>query len=244
MVHHNFPSIEGYDIVIEEYSILRLSENQPYQKMHKYQVYYAPLVYALFAIFLIFSIDFVLFNRTRMGNMTPMVHPKSEWVRLYLGKLLYLFFALILPLIVINAAWYWIVAGFFVIHFISGIMLAIVGVLNHQIDDSVFPHPDANNIMQNSRKNHELEVTIDFSPYSKLALWYFGGFNTHVAHHLFPNICHTHYIPITRIIEERAPVYGLTYRKKTLWGAIKSHFKYLKRLSAEPTVANMGLEGS
>lgn len=234
VVHHNYPSIEGYDIVVEEYSILRLSKNQPFQKVHKYQVYYAPLIYALFAIFLIFSIDFVLFKRTRMADVTPMNHPKSQWIRLYLGKLLYLFFALVLPLLVIDVSWPWIVLGFFVIHMISGVMLAIVGVINHQIDDSVFPIPNAKGVIENSKKDHELDVTIDFSPYNKFALWYFGGFNTHTAHHLFPEVCHTHYIPLTKIIEERAPVHGLKYHSKTLGGAIKSHFKYLKRLSIDP----------
>lgn len=231
MVHHNYPSIEGYDIIIEEYSILRLSKNQPFQKIHKYQVYYAPVIYSLFAIFLIFSIDFVLFKRTRMGDVTPIVHPKSEWFRLYFGKLCYLFFALILPLMVINVSWYWIVSGFFIIHMISGLVLAIVGVLNHQIDDSVFPEPNSNGFIMNSKKDHELEVTIDFLPYNKLALWYFGGFNTHTAHHLFPEICHLYYIPITKIIEQRAPLFGLKYQKTTLRNAIVSHFRYLKKLS-------------
>ncbi len=239
IVHHNYPSIEGYDIVVEEYSILRLSKNQPYKKYHKYQAYYAPLIYSLFSIFLIFSIDFVLFKRTRMGNVTPIIHPKSQWVRLYIGKILYLFFALLLPLLVIDVSWYWIVLGFIVIHMISGVMLSIVGVLNHQIDDSIFPEPNLECIIVNSKKNHELEVTIDFSPYNRFALWYFGGFNTHVAHHLFPEVCHVHYIPITKIIEERAPVYGLKYQQKTLRGSINSHFKYLKRLSKNPIEKDM-----
>lgn len=235
-VHHLFTSVEGYDIIIEEYSILRLSEHQPYQKFHKYQVYYAPLIYSLFAILLIFQIDFVLFNRTRMGNTEPVEHTKAEWVKLYLGKLLYLFFALVLPLLVIHVAWYWIVAGFFLIHMISGIALAMVGVLNHQINDSVFPETDDQGNIPNSRKNHELEVTIDFAPFNKLALWYFGGFNTHTAHHLFPSICHVHYIPITKLIQETAPKYGLEYRKKSLLGSVRSHFQFLRRMSVDPNI--------
>ncbi|MFA0960727.1 fatty acid desaturase [Roseivirga sp. BDSF3-8] len=232
-VHHLFTSVEGYDIIIEEYSVLRLSENQPYEKMHKYQVYYAPLIYSLFSIFLIFSIDFVLFKRSRMGN-SPIEHSKGEMAKLYLQKLSYLFFMLVLPLMVVNVAWYWVVMGFFLVHMISGLALAMVGVLNHQINESVFPQPNEDGYITNSRKNHELEATIDFAPYSKLALWYFGGFNTHTAHHLFPNLCHTHYIPVTRMIEETVKDYGLTYRKHSLAGAIKSHFAYLKRLSKPP----------
>lgn len=229
-VHHAYTSIEGLDVVVEEYSILRLSENQPYSSYHKYQKYYAVLVYSLFSLFLIFETDFKLFKRVRMGNLMPVKHPKSEWVKLYLLKLFYLIFSLVIPLVFVKQPWYAIVGGFFLVHCISGLVLAIVGLLNHQINESVFPMPNSVGYIMNNKKDHEIEVTIDFAPYSKFALWYFGGFNTHVAHHLFPQICHVHYIPITRIIEDTASKYGLVYQKKSFFGAIKSHFQYLERL--------------
>lgn len=237
-VHHAFTSIEGHDVIVEEYSLLRLSQNQPYKKYHKYQKYYAPFIYLFFGLIVSFSIDFILFKRGRMGNSSSIKHPKSEWIKLYLFKGLYIVFSLVIPLILVNKPWFIILCGFFIIHFISGAILTLVGVLNHQIEESIFPIPNEDGLIPKSKKVHELEVTYDFAPFNKLALFYFGGFNTHVAHHLYPNICHVHYIPITKIISETVSKYGLEYNKKSLIGAIKSHFRYLDRLAQRPSQTN------
>src|SRR5690606_37783341 len=99
------------------------------------------------------------------------------------------------------------------------------------INESVFPAFDEDGDIHDYQKNHELAVTIDFAPDSKLATYFFGGFNTHVAHHLFPGICHCHYPAITRIIRETVAEYDLPYKSCTLLQAIRSHFLYLRRLS-------------
>lgn len=231
VVHHIYPSIEGEDIIIEEYSILRLSKNQPYQKMHKYQIYYAPLIYSLFSILLIFVTDFALFARKRMGKINNLNHPPVEYFKLYFFKAFFLLYSLVIPLIVLDLKWWQVLLGYYIMQASAGIILSMVGVLNHQINESSFPLPDQEGFIHNYKKDHELEVTIDFSPRSKLASWIFGGFNTHVAHHLFPNICHIHYVPLTKIIKETSKEFGVEYKERTLWSAILSHMQYLKRLS-------------
>ena len=235
-VHHSFTSIEGADVIVEEMSILRLSSNQPYNKVHQYQVWYAPFIYLLFSLVLVFSIDFQLFKRTRMGNIEPVRHPRAEFVKLYLFKAFYLFYILALPMIVLDLPWWQVLVGFLIMHAVAGFFFACVGVLNHQINESVFPAFDENGYIHNCKKDHELMVTIDFAPDSKLATYLFGGFNTHVAHHLFPGISHCHYPIITQMIRQTAPKYGLRYKQHTLAGAIRSHFQYLKRLSVPDNV--------
>ncbi len=205
--------------------------------MHKYQVYYAPFIYCLFGIALILSLDFQLFKRSRMGNTAPVQHPRREYVKLYAFKLFYFFYTLVVPMLVLDLRWWQVLIGFLLMQFIGGLIFSAVGVLNHQIDESVFPEPDSEGYIHNSKKNHELLVTIDFAPEGLLAGLLFGGFNTHVAHHLFPHICHCHYVAITRIIRETAPKYGLTYRQLSFWQAVRSHFRYLHRLSKEPASA-------
>lgn len=233
-VHHVLTSIEGADIVVEEFGIIRLSKNQPYQKVHRNQLWYAPFLYLLFGINLILSVDFVLFKRERMGNIEPVEHPKGAVGKAILFKLLYFGYALVLPLVLIDAAWWQIVLGFLAMQLIGGFIFACVGVLNHQIAESVFPEVDDEGYIHNSKKNHELLVTIDFAPKSKLASYLFGGFNTHVAHHLYPTICHCHYGPITQMIKDTAPKYGLEYKSKSFTGAIASHLRYLQDLSVDP----------
>ncbi|HEX2629911.1 MAG TPA: fatty acid desaturase, partial [Chitinophagaceae bacterium] len=82
---------------------------------------------------------------------------------------------------------------------------------------------------------HELEATIDFAPSSRLINWITGGLNTHVAHHLYPSVCHTHYYAITPIIEQYCREQGYPYRKESLGNALISHFRFLKMLSVKKT---------
>ena len=73
-------------------------------------------------------------------------------------------------------------------------------------------------------------VAIDLvTPWFFIASFLFGGFNSHAAHHLFPTLPHTIYPKITPIIVEKAKKYNYTYNVLSLLGAIKSHFKYLKK---------------
>jgi linoleoyl-CoA desaturase len=50
------------------------------------------------------------------------------------------------------------------------------------------------------------------------------------VHHLFPGVCHAHYIPLSEIIKQTAAECGLTYREVTMGQAIASHFRLLKRM--------------
>jgi linoleoyl-CoA desaturase len=230
-VHHMYTSIEGEDIIVEEYSLLRLSKNQPYRKVHRYQCFYAPFIYSLFSLILIFAMDFTLFARKKMGKIRPVSHSGREYLKLWLAKLFYLSYSLIFPLLILDARWWQVLLGYYLMHASAGIILSLVGVLNHQIDESAFPEPDAQGYIHNNKKSHEIEVTIDFSPDSAVASWLFGGFNTHVAHHLFPHICHVHYRALTKIIDQTAKQYGVAYKKLSISQAISSHFRFLKRLS-------------
>lgn len=234
-VHHAFTSIEGtgYDIPLEEYSILRLSRNQEVKPIHKYQVYYAPVIYCLIVLYYIFSLDFTVYARKKLGNNAGIKHPRFKLAELCLNKLLYLFFIIALPLIMIDLPAGTILLGILTAHVVASILFTLVGVLNHQIYESVFPEPNASGFIDKHKKEHELEVTIDFSPYNKVVNLFFGGFNTHVAHHLFPNICHIHYVEITRMIERLAIKHGLPYKRKSLYSSIVSHFRYLKMLSSD-----------
>lgn len=237
-IHHAFTSIEGtgYDIPLEEYSILRLSKNQEIKAIHKYQVYYAPLIYCIVILYYIFMLDFMVFKRKKLGNSEGINHTLHRFIALCLNKILYIFFLIALPLILIDLPISTILLGILVSHITASIMFAIVGVLNHQIFESVFPEPNENGLIDKHKKEHELEVTIDFSPYNKIVNMLFGGFNTHVAHHLFPNICHIHYVEITKMIETISVKHGLTYKKNSLYNSIISHFKYLKALSSAKNV--------
>jgi linoleoyl-CoA desaturase len=59
----------------------------------------------------------------------------------------------------------------------------------------------------------------------------FGGLNYQIEHHLFPRVCHVHYRQLSPIVERLAAKHGVPYHSSpTLWQAIRSHYRVLKRL--------------
>jgi len=118
-----------------------------------------------------------------------------------------------------------------IMHCFGGLLLSLVAVLGHFVLNTSFPKPNDNDEIETTWSEHELEATIDFAPTSRIIHWITGGLNTHVAHHLFPKMCHCHYYEITPIIKEYCLANGYSYRQESLKGAIVSHFKYLNKLS-------------
>jgi linoleoyl-CoA desaturase len=230
-LHHTFTSIENIEILTDVYPIIRVSENQPHRKIYKYQHLYAPIVYSLFSLFWLVYIDFDLFLKRRLGNFRSIRHPLPEWIILFAGKIGYVFFILILPKMLLDLSWGEVVAGFFIMQCAMGSIISVISAINHFPEGSSFMAPDESGTINTSKKVYELEATTDFSPGSRLASWFFGGFNTHAAHHMFPNVCHIHYRRLTELVKEIAPKYNISYKEKTLFGAVISHFKHLKKMS-------------
>lgn len=76
----------------------------------------------------------------------------------------------------------------------------------------------------------QLKTTVDSSPESVALSWITGGLNTHLAHHLFPHICHIHYRSITRVIKRELEHQGLPYYGVPAWKLLVSHLMLLQSL--------------
>jgi len=231
--HHAFTNIEGLDIDIEQTKIARINESSPRKWFHRYQHIYLPFIYPLASLFMIFIKDFQLFAAKRYGNKVILTHPRKERVILFLSKFLYITYTLIIPMMVINLVWWKILLGFIIMHLIMGVFLSIILFPAHVLDDSPFPQPDDSLEIHNSWAVHQVETTTNFAANSRLITWLSGGLNTHIAHHLYPNICHIYYYDLTKIIREVAQKHDISFRDKTLFGAMKSHLVYFKRLGKE-----------
>ncbi len=228
--HHTFTNVLGGDLIIENIPLIRLSPHQARKKFHKYQVYYAPLFYMFYSFYWMFVIDFKLFLKRDICNLHNIKHPFKEWMILILTKSFYIFYMLVVPWLFTSLSFISVVGYFFILHFAAGLLLSFVAVLGHFVDGPSFPDaPDG--LIENSWSEHELEATIDFAPRSRIINWITGGLNTHVAHHLFPGICHIHYYNLTRIIEDYCQQNNYQYNKESLSGGLSSHFRYLKKLS-------------
>ena len=228
--HHTFTNILGGDLIIENIPLLRLSPHQPHRSFHRFQIYYAPIFYMFYSLYWIFIIDFKLFFKKEICNLKNIKHTPAQWILLLLFKLNYILYSLILPWLFTPLS-FWQALGFlFLMHMAGGLLLSIVAVLGHFVDGPSFPKAEEE-LINNSWSEHELEATIDFAPNSRIINWITGGLNTHVAHHLFPKICHVHYFNVTPIIEGYCMANEYPYRKEDLFGALSSHFRYLKKLS-------------
>lgn len=98
------------------------------------------------------------------------------------------------------------------------------------VDESEFGTVDQKDQLLDTWTFHIFKNTIDFARQSKLANFLFGGLNTHIIHHIFPNICHVHYIALSEIIKQTAEEFNIQYHEESMWGAIVSHYKLLKRM--------------
>lgn len=121
--------------------------------------------------------------------------------------------------------------GFGAMHFLSGLILALIFQTAHVIEETNFYKPDENNSVENNWAIHQLNTTANYANKSALFTWLIGGLNYQIEHHLFPNICHVHFKDVSKIVKKTAEEYNLPYHHHpTFWDALKSHFTLLHQL--------------
>jgi linoleoyl-CoA desaturase len=228
MQHHSFTNIVGGDILLDKIPLMRVSPYQPRLAIHKYQTWYVPFLYMIYSIFWVFFLDISFFFRKNMANFKNIRHPRAEWIKLILFKTFYLVYMILLPWLVFDISLGTVMLAFLIYHVAAGLMLSLVVVLGHCVEGPAYIAPDENGLIDNSWVQHEWDTTSDFATSSRLALWVTGGLNTHLAHHLYPKICHCHYYDITKIIKQHCEEYEVPYPGHSFVKAIQSHFKFLQ----------------
>lgn len=135
---------------------------------------------------------------------------------------------LILPVLVLGRS-AWLVAGEFLLaHLIVGLSVALVFQTTHTVESTYFPA--SRNEFENG-VYHIFATTADYSTSKPVVGWLTGGLNHHVVHHLCPYVCHTHYAPLTRIVQRTAAEFGISYRQnRTMTSAIRHHLTLLRQL--------------
>lgn len=240
VLHHSYTNIEGMDEDIDPGKLMRLSPHAPLLKAHKHQHIYGWFLYGMMTFLWLTTKDFKqLYRYKKMGLLkTQKRSYNGVLIETIISKVLYYGYALIIPLIFIQAPWYIIVIGFFIMHYITGLSLGLIFQPAHVMPTSDYPMPDNKGNMENNWAVHQLHTTTNFAPKSKLFSWYVGGLNFQIEHHLFPNICHVHYKKISKIVEAKAKEYGLPYNsKETFYAALVAHGQMLKRLGREESFA-------
>ena len=230
--HHIFPNVDDCDADIDDNPFIRLSPHRPFRRHHRWQHLYAPFLYLFYTLIWVLVKDFIVLRKQQLANLRFIKHPPGEVALFFIAKILYFLLFIGLPHWVCGWPLGQVLLGFLVMHFVSGYSFIFGLIASHFAAGRAFPKVDAEGYLDHSWSKHQVATSLDYYATHRWANWLFGGFNAHVAHHLFPNISHAHYPKISEFIAELASKYDLPYQNTTLPRAIRAHFQYLKSLAA------------
>jgi linoleoyl-CoA desaturase len=233
IVHHTYTNVHGVDEDLAVSPLLRLSPHAPRYWFHRFQHWYAFVLYGFTTLFWVFVKDYSQLLRRDLGPYRDKQHDTTNVAVLLAAKVCYYGYALVVPLIVLRIPWWQVLIGFGAMHFTAGLILGVVFQLAHVVEATDHPLPNDTGAIQADWWLHELQTTADFARRSRVVTWYVGGLNHQIEHHLFPRVCSIHYTKISGIVQEVARKYGLPYHDQpTLGSAIASHYRTLRRFGA------------
>lgn len=238
ILHHTYTNIHGHDEDLEAGRIIRFSKHSDWFSFHRFQHYYAVFIYGLLTFNWVISSDFQQIRRYLKKKLTyrKKLQPLRQWIILIGTKVLYSGIWIVIPMLVMNMAWWQILLGFFIMHYTAGLILSLTFQLAHVIEDAEMPLPDKQTgNMKNTWAIHQLLTTVNFSTKNRFINWFTGGLNHQIEHHIFPHISHIHYTDIAKIVKKTALEFNLPYNEhKTTRSALFSHFKHLKKMGVQP----------
>lgn len=230
-LHHTYTNITGHDGDIDKATLLRFSPHDPWRPFNRFQHLYTPILYSLISFPWIFFGDYQWMVQTRKKENIS----KKDLALFLIFKASNLFLMALLPFLVLSAPISQIVVGLIVMHMSGGFLIAVVFQLAHLVEGVEFPLPSKEGEIDEEWAIHEMKTTSNFATDNFLLSWFLGGLNFQVEHHLFPQVCHIHYPQISKIVRQVAAERGVPYNEhKTFIGALKSHFRLIKKFGKKP----------
>jgi linoleoyl-CoA desaturase len=229
--HHSCINLTGEDDALTGRGLFRFTPHEPRAYLHRFQHLYALFFYALFSLDYVFIRDFEAFFFPTHDYLERTRHPLREYVILFAGKAFYFTYMLVLPVIVLHKPILLVALSFLLVHLVIGLSVSLVFQTTHTIDTTYFPSDRSE---FDNGVYHIFATTADYATENPVVGWLTGGLNHHIAHHLCPYVCHTHYAPLTRIVKQTAEEFGVPYRQhRTMTRAIWHHLILLKQLGNE-----------
>lgn len=226
--HHYAPNVEDYDSDLRITNLIRVIPNSKYFWFHRFQHIYAPLAYTTYSLFWVFIKDFViLFSKDQYSEKKGVKYHLSFWTQ----KTVYIIYILAFPLLLTQQSWYTVLIGFLLMHLSQSLFLLFTFFMTHHVEATVYPTTDENGYIKTSWVMNQIKSSNDMHPFSEIANFILGGFNNHIAHHLFPHCHHIHYPKLNRILYDVLMTNNITPNQTTYWGGLVSHLRLLKRMS-------------
>ena len=240
VLHHTFTNVKDHDEDIDAGRIIRFSPQSKWLPVHKFQKYYSIFLYGLLTINWAITTDVKQMHRylKRKLSYGKFPNPATEWTKLIISKIVYYALWIVLPLLIIDIAWWKILIGYFVMHYTAGMILSVVFQLAHVVPNTAMPVPDKDGNLEHTWAVHQLYTTSKFAPSSWIVNFYTGGLNQQVEHHIFPHVSHVHYKKLAKIVKATAAEFNLPYNEyRTMRKALVEHFKQLGSLGKNPHLA-------
>ena len=236
VLHHTYTNIAGVDTDLESDGLLRLSPNQEWKPWHRFQLIYALPIYGFLTLSMVLVTDYSKFFSNSIGPYKMPKATATESALFFITKVVYFFYTLVLPMFFHPVLY--VLAVFFLVHFILGLTMSIVFQLAHTVEENDFPVAQIpENIIENEWAIHQVETTANFSPKSHFANWYMGGLNFQIEHHLFAKISHVHYRKVSAIVKQTCKDFGISYTSyPSMFKAFQTHWNFLKEMSRKPVL--------
>lgn len=237
--HHLFVNVPDCDIDIEGSKLLRLAPHSEWKPYHRYQHLYGPILYSLFTFQWLIAKDWKVLKMQRLGNLHGLKHSPWRAVELAALKLAYVGYMIVIPAVYSPFTLGQVMFAFVTMHLGTAFYMAMTLAGSHLNRRAIFLSPDGEGTLDDSFSVHQLKTSIDFHATHPVFAFFFGGFNSHVAHHLFPTVSSIHYRALTKIIQDVAREMKLPYLEMPLLTLYREHLSYLKYMGAD---RNNGLE--
>ncbi len=240
ILHHTFTNIYHHDEDLNPSGTMRFTPRAEHKPIFKFQHIYATLLYGLMTFTWVLHKDFVQLKRYDTQNLIKGSRGtySRELIITIFSKVIYYIYILLIPMLLVDISILQWLAGFALMHFISGVVLGFVFQLAHVVEGPHFPVPNPENTIENEWAIHQMYTTANFARKNRILSWYVGGLNYQVEHHLFPKICHIHYRKLAPIVIRTAREFNIPYYDQpTFWSALKSHFRLMKKMGQPDVVS-------
>lgn len=226
--HHFAPNVEDYDSDLKISNLIRVIPGSKHHWWHRFQHWYAPLAYMSYSLFWVFIKDFViLFSRESYTPKKGVRYHLSFWLQ----KCSYITYLLILPLCFSGQPWTIVLSGFVLMHLLQSLFLLFTFFMTHHVESTAYPETDDHGTINTSWLMNQVRSSNDMHPFSRTANFLLGGFNNHIAHHLFPHVNHVYYPKLNVILYGMLQEQQIVPNQTSYLGGIVSHLRLLRKMS-------------
>jgi len=229
--HHYAPNVKDYDSDLQITSLIRVEPTGEYKWFHRFQHIYAPVAYTSYSLYWVLVKDFVIyFKDDENPQKRKLVYHLSFWLQ----KIIYFSYLVLLPILFSKFSWYWVISSLLAMHLLQSLFLLFTFFMTHHVEETEYFSVDEEGMIRTSWLANQIKSSNDFYPFSKTANFIFGGFNNHIAHHLFPHIHHVHYPELNKILYGILIENDIRPNVTSFTGGIVSHLRHLRNLSVRP----------